>query len=897
MAPVSATTEPVTVRAPARKQLLDTWKGLQLVRVAQGQAAQLAVQNCSGGTIAMARHIMAMPVDGDSGVEPATAFSVRARACFLANGGEVFKQPPAGSAETFDPEDKWKSLRAAVTPTVDHNKHYVGAAYVGYSSLMQGPVFARLFKDAKPPAKPKPPNPSKAKGKRTHDEMENNGETKAKRKTASSKVNRTTFALKGLETYEYPLNQPCGQRVIPHISLTSRCNLLFLKQALSGSPLEDLLPRHPLTDALATATATAGAIARGGALRPIVRRSLGVWAGLDEYMVGELEKPKEQAGPANMLVADVVSDASLLFRGGREPSGFVYAAPLCLLLEYPPELEYLLHEFAEALGTDILPSSHMYLAAHLWVDILNDATHMNEKYTQETAVEEKGSEGSNATKDNVPMVTLAEMLTYFNHWLRWTYWMGLAEFPHPFRFVRAAVDQDDDIMRMKDLPLILEDRVKELIEAVRLRHQLDGVVQGLSHYTRINVFPTDIPGVTKDWDRMHHLVKDECCNQTALALTGLQDISTVGLESYEQPIPSDNKTLASPSCQYRIVKWPTRKNHLLAWPLLRMQKGPTEMKSVDNTWRMNDRSMDPGPAGGVDDMEEEPLSKPRDNRLTPAGQWQPDAVRQYFDETRQHYHQLIPKYIRPVWPYKLFIDEFARLSVKGVDLSAVPEKKGPLPLIWKATGPPGVVAAEEGLTAVEDLRGEVAYDHLMDSWACIPDHCHVAWQDGLERLRRLEHHERTKETLLQLVRDCVMMENADKDYVESIVARAVEEETLEDEVLSSKLPSALGRILGIGPMCDMPAQNDLWGAHFLKQMRPAQKDAADSVNNLFVCINGIEEVDRLQKLIKFEQLKHIMQTTAAFIDELHGNAAWLQDWKALVAPADVSTDVTDTTNQ
>jgi hypothetical protein len=52
------------------------------------------------------------------------------------------------------------------------------------------------------------------------------------------------------------------------------------------------------------------------------------------------------AGPQNPKVLDLVPDATVLYRDADEPSGYVYSAPLCGLLTYPPELIIELKRFA-----------------------------------------------------------------------------------------------------------------------------------------------------------------------------------------------------------------------------------------------------------------------------------------------------------------------------------------------------------------------------------------------------------------------------------------------------------------------------------------------------------------------------------------------------------------------
>lgn len=71
--------------------------------------------------------------------------------------GEPFRAPPANSTNSYCEDDKWGTLRKRVVPALRDGKHFVKAIYVGFGSLMHGPVFAHEYpqknEEEKTPAK------------------------------------------------------------------------------------------------------------------------------------------------------------------------------------------------------------------------------------------------------------------------------------------------------------------------------------------------------------------------------------------------------------------------------------------------------------------------------------------------------------------------------------------------------------------------------------------------------------------------------------------------------------------------------------------------------------------------------------------------------------------------
>lgn len=77
----------------------------------------------------------------------------------------------------------------------------------------------------------------------------------------------------------------------------------------------------------------------------------------------------------------------------------------------------------------------MLLACFLWANIVKEEDILLEPSMQ-------ANKRSRRAYTAVPPAHLGLCIIYFSHMLRWTEWMGIAEYPHLFRFAAKAAESD-----------------------------------------------------------------------------------------------------------------------------------------------------------------------------------------------------------------------------------------------------------------------------------------------------------------------------------------------------------------------------------------------------------------------------------------------------------------------
>ncbi|KAH0491424.1 hypothetical protein TgHK011_002857 [Trichoderma gracile] len=217
-------------------------------------------------------------------------------------------------------------------------------------------------------------------------------------------------------------------------------------------------------------------VATGDAPNAMVLRQPAQHLDQELDLEGVLEKPDEQ----NPKVLDLVPDATVLYRDADEPSGYVYSAPLCGLLTYPPELIAELKKLAMTSWRELLPINQVILATHLWIDIQDSEDLELEKFAKS-----KSSQPTAA----VPNVRLGDMILHFGHWHGWTDYLGLSEHPHPFRFTQRACATD---LVEQQRGTSTYDLDEEKIKNPML--QVGTTIPGVDANERIRIFPCCMPG-------------------------------------------------------------------------------------------------------------------------------------------------------------------------------------------------------------------------------------------------------------------------------------------------------------------------------------------------------------------------------------------------------------------
>ncbi|KAF3075358.1 hypothetical protein CFAM422_002465 [Trichoderma lentiforme] len=442
-------------------------------------------------------------------------FKLLARCTFLSDGSDN-----ENNTEANQPSSKNLSrLEQELKGTTVNGKTYVSTAYLGFAAEMEGPVFMRkeFWSTHNSDNYSQLPLPKSKRGRRSTIE-----------ELISGPVHEHVllFNLKGVSL-------KCGlssssptvkhQDVIPHYLATTEANLVMLKRLVSGEPLETFLttPEDRKAYDLYVEQLIQG-LKRGAAITPFWFKTPPVLSDVPPGLnhSGRFPADTKSRGDDNQHLAEFTCNPYLATQNvsPKVAPGFVYAAALAEAFEYPPELIRLLKEFALQYPNDFLPLRLMFLACHLWVDII---THSDLRLEWFMSERKYGGTGFN----EVPKVSLAAFIIYFAHWLSWTESMGLSEHPHPFRFVSKACESGQAhsgfAVNEDHIP---QDRVIALMRKVTFR------IPNVSIHERITLHPSSVPGTKMP--PMHDSSFLEYPHRIPLALTGLPHLGYLGLPNY-----------------------------------------------------------------------------------------------------------------------------------------------------------------------------------------------------------------------------------------------------------------------------------------------------------------------------------------------------------------------------
>ncbi|KAL7804985.1 hypothetical protein V8C44DRAFT_248683 [Trichoderma aethiopicum] len=421
------------------------------------------------------------------------------------------------------PTESLTRLHAELKGKRTRGHRVISAAYVGFDSCMQGPVFARAAKDEANPNSP--------------------------REIASNAANQTTeskdaFDLRDLAFSCDSASTPLGHGFIPHFALTSLANMGVLRKLLTGHSLENILHYTEIGEYNRHVRMLVQHLKTGNSLEPFVYIDPDIGPlctpGKDLRLVLEHD---ECSCDNDRPLSHIACDATLLARQDKDGvlSGFRYQAALIETLEYPDELLEMLKDFATLYPNDILPLRTLLLACHLWADITE-----HRKLCLERFFEKRGRQSA---VPQVPDVPLAVCLVYYPHWLKWTEWMGLSEFPHPFRFMAQAIKSDMDKEAIGINPESIDQgRVYSLIAKAKSRVP----IMEASH--RVEMMPCYMPGSAMPLMFGPTVVRPE---KVPLALTGLPDVKYLGLNNYVRPDNSKDERPARIQSIQRTSKYTT----------------------------------------------------------------------------------------------------------------------------------------------------------------------------------------------------------------------------------------------------------------------------------------------------------------------------------------------------
>ncbi|QYS98696.1 hypothetical protein H0G86_005864 [Trichoderma simmonsii] len=336
-------------------------------------------------------------------------FDVVSRCCFLGNGVDK-----ATSRKTNkDGQRDWERLKEELRGKRNADgKTIVTAYYLGFSMDMRRPAFMRHQAPKTRKGETRVPG-------RVHDQISENN-------------------LGGLVIKSELASTITGRAIIPHYLMTVKENLLAAKRLVSGVPLEDVFNTP---DALAHYNDAIETLIRnlenGKALNPPAlitpHERQGVRAGTS---ISGLFPADPTACPGKRL-SDVVCHTRLLTQSTREqgPTGFRFCLPPIEVLKFPPELLRILDEFIKLYPGDLIDPRVALIGCFIFQGIMEHTEMQMGKYFQ---IRKAAKEPYQA----VPEQSLTATIIYTPHYLRWPEYMGLTEFPHPFRFIFRALDTD-----------------------------------------------------------------------------------------------------------------------------------------------------------------------------------------------------------------------------------------------------------------------------------------------------------------------------------------------------------------------------------------------------------------------------------------------------------------------
>ncbi|KAM0253979.1 hypothetical protein ACHAQJ_006992 [Trichoderma viride] len=671
----------------------------------------------------------------------------------------------------------------------------IEAAYIGFGMDMEGPVFARM--DA------------------------GNGIDPA---------DHARFTLKGMALKAEPSdrwvpNTTVGLATIPHYGVTIKENLQALKNLVNGEPVNNIFDDERLAEQFRLmALLQINCLIKGECIYSIMKRraytSRQFPPGADVH--GQLQDNSKPPGKGNRFLSHIICDAEILARDSNDPSpsGYMYPAPLTEALEYPQELISLLVKFAHEYPNDILPLRTLLLACHLWYDTTQHPNYQLEKFMQEKKKAEQ-------TYCRVPLISLAVCLVYFQHWVRWVQWMALAEFVHPFRFFKKALETD---LRYDGLSVTSEDIDESKVAA--LMQQVTTRVPLIDPNHRVYLLPCMMPGTRMP--PLYNLAGCRWPHKIELSLTGLTNIHYYGFDRYARPDRTQDAGRAQferPS-KYVNVILPKYVNGILPKPFGTSLPSQQEPVPSEN----NTRSL-------LSDIELQTMFP----------HWKPNKAR-----ATVNLPPLLIKCIPPSWDRKLdeyipqhilqgFIQkhryQFERLVNEGrITVNGSNKMMVDSDLMWVAQGtrspnakdfekpparylcgpdvrfrdatPSTVYSEHESVVENETPEpDDQRYQSLMEDWSKVPDGVHWAWIDGLSQLKSLLQGGRQESVLRQLVTDAQQQEQNDHKMLRGTLCAMEGLQTLSDGDLDTKIPLLFGRLLGLQPPGNRVS--DIWYDHFV----------------------------------------------------------------------------------
>jgi hypothetical protein len=608
-------------------------------------------------------------------------------------------------------------------------------------------------------------------------------------------------------------------------------------------------------------------------------------AGID--LSGMLQDDQKPKSTQNRPLSEVTCNADLLVRHDQSncTSGFTYSVPCTEALEYPAELLSMLKDFALQHVNDILPLRCMLLAYHLWTDIMDSHDLRLERYLTKAF-----SAGSNHLR--VPDVSLAAFIIYFPHWIKWPECMGLAEYPHPFRFVNRAMESDLVNQGIGvDAEKLDEERAYALMSQITTRVPLMDTVE------RVSVMPHSMPG-----SRMPPMFGADTRHgpeAIPLALTGLVNVNFYGLASYARPKeyktgPNRGLPWVNRQSRYVSVGLPKFVNEAVftapgkpvGMPQVPSQGHYVKMDHMRPYWKPNNARHIAGPSfekTSLDLLEwnyrlEDYVPASILSRMTM-------TARLHYQKLTKDGHVSVNGRTEMVVGPNLFWTPRNMRPITQEDLERPPERIIYGPDAARRSPTPSVISLGSRSRVTFALSPEPPreidsphYENLLEAWTRMPEKAHWSWKEGLVKLRDLPVGSRTEIALRKLVTEAVEGEARDVNTLSKRLMSMGDMDPLTDNDLLTIIPLAFGRLLGLEP----PSATlvDVWNDHFMQLAADHRAPEAICVLTILGHLKTVKYAPRMIDLLQpevhncFDKLKSLMRDTVP--------ADWFGGWKELV---------------
>lgn len=544
----------------------------------------------------------------------------------------------------------------------------------------------------------------------------------------------------------------------------------------------------------------------------------------------------------------------ILRRG--ELNFFVYKVPYMSNMDYPPELYENLAHFAKEHYRDKFNGTAMLFAVQLWVDIVDRPDRMVEPFS-----------AHNPEAPELPHVSLAVFLVYFETWLKFHEHLRCIQYIHPFRVMNTmflrdiATDSDAFTTRMH----ILDE------EAIRVL-----VLQGVSRRaefpvtTRVEYFPFLMNGTSMAAPQDFQAYQP--FSPTEQVLIGMPSISILGLPSLHRQ-EGHARLVAMPASIARLSF------HGLTMPV--MERYPANFQDVDvigMTSQFGQLSTS-GTIWAHDFMPDGDVTTIRERMWATDPAMNPGLPLSYFVNPNMEITMMRKQRRRLAWVKHLGVTDIRQLTVGPDGLYGFPgmpleSEDFPWPsalqnlMAIALKDPYNRAALPEALVLPETLLG------IISTIAGRPNLAHVAWSRAAPQLQEmatnLENTRPTVRKVLEVLKSAKSSYWSDWRSLNDLVQQAETDIGVlvgRDSSPISWIGQAMVRM--VGEHADPEPSRNWWPNHEETGNRIAE-NSPDAFASIDLVIDQLIRVERLRDSGNVEEAKQVAHNVLLMLKTFAG---------------------------